>query len=88
MGHLTYGYKLNERGRMIYRTFDSDALHHGYAKDEGWYDSPAKVPGSKEAMAAEAAAKAATAHTTAAEPARAPAPIGEKRGPGRPRKNP
>jgi hypothetical protein len=68
---------------MVHRVFELRDLLHGHGKQEGWYDSPDKVPGSKKAMAAEAAVKAATAHTISPEPA-GPA----KRGPGRPRKNP
>ncbi|MCW5615897.1 MAG: hypothetical protein KIT32_12320 [Rhodocyclaceae bacterium] len=87
MGHLTYGYKMNERGRIVHRLFDIDDLRHGDGKREGWYDSPDKVPGAKKAQIAEDARKAETAHTTAPEPS-AKGPIhGEKRRPGRPRKN-
>lgn len=88
MSFLLYGYKMNERGRVVHKLFDSHDLLHGFGKSEGWVDSPSKVPGSKEAMAHEAAVKKSTEHTTGAEPARAPAVTGEKRGPGRPRKNP
>lgn len=87
MGHLLFGYKMNERGRVVHKLFDSDDLFHGFGKAEGWVDSPAKVPGSKEALAYEAAVKKSTEHTTGAEPPMTKAVHGEKRGPGRPRKS-
>jgi hypothetical protein len=88
-GHLLYGYKLNERGRIVHKMFDSDDLLHGFGKQEGWVDSPDKVPGAKKALAAEAAVKAATANTVGMEPKVTGPVYGEvKRKPGRPRKNP
>jgi hypothetical protein len=87
MGHIVYGYKLNERGRVIHQRFDSDDLFHGNAKAQGWVDSPSKIPGAVQAMQAEAAAKKSTAHTKAPEPAMTGAVYGEKRKPGRPRKS-
>jgi hypothetical protein len=86
MSHLCYGYKMNERGRVVHRLFEHDDLMHGFARQEGWVDSPDKVPGAQKAMQAEAEAKAATAHTLGAEP-RLNGPVhGEKRRPGRPRR--
>lgn len=88
MSYLLYGYKMNERGRIVHRTFNSDDLFHGFGKAEGWVDSPDKVPGAKKAIQAETEAKAATAHVVSPEP-KVTGPIhGEKRRPGRPRKNP
>ena len=87
MGYLLYGYKMNERGRVVHRTFDSDDLFHGFGKQEGWYDSPDKVPGAKKAQEAEAAVKQSTVNTIAIEPPMTKAVHGEKRRPGRPRKN-
>lgn len=86
MGWLLDGFKMNERGRIIHRKFDSDDLFHGFGKQDGWVDSPDKVPGAKKAMQAEAEAKAATANTVSAEPPMTKAIHGEKRKPGRPRK--
>jgi hypothetical protein len=86
MGHLTYGYRLNERGRMMHRLFDSDDLQHGEGQRLGYYDSPDKVPGFKKAQQAEDEAKKATAHTIAPEPPLSGMVHGEKRKPGRPRK--
>jgi len=87
MGFLLYGYKMNERGRIVHKMFDSDELFHGHGKQEGWVDSPDKVPGAKKAQEAAAAAKQATAHTTSPEPPMTGRVHGEKRGPGRPRKH-
>lgn len=88
MGHLTWGYKMNDRGRIVHRTFDIEDLLYGFGKQEGWYDSPDKVPGAKKAQEAEAAVKAATANVIQPEP-KVTGPIhGEKRRSGRPRKNP
>jgi hypothetical protein len=87
VGYLIYGYRLDPRGRMEHRRFDSDDLFHGDAKANGWKDSPDKVSGSVAAMQAEAEAKKATAHTKSPEPAMTGAVYGEeKRKPGRPRK--
>ena len=90
MGHLTYGYKMNDRGRIVHKVFDIDDLLHGFGKKEGWVDSPDKVPGAKKAMETEASMKKATEHTTAPEPPMSKAVHGDytpKRKPGRPRKN-
>lgn len=86
MGHLTYGYRLNPRGRVEHRRFDSEDLAHGEAFRNGWVDSPDKVPGGIKAIQAEAEAKAVTAHTKSPEPALTGPVYGEKRKPGRPRK--
>ena len=85
---LLYGYKLNDRGRVVHRTFDREDLLHGFGKREGWYDSPDKVPGATKAQEAEAAVKQSTATTVSMEPPMTKAIHGEKRRPGRPRKNP
>lgn len=86
MGYLLHGYRMDPRGRIEHRRFDSDDLFHGDAKAQGWVDSPAKIPGFVQAIQAEAEAKKSTAHTTGAEPAVTGAVYGEKRKPGRPRK--
>ena len=88
MGFLLYGYKMNERGRIVHKMFDSDELFNGHGKQEGWVDSPDKVPGAKKAQEAADSAKQATAHTTSPEPPMTARIHGEKRKPGWPKGKP
>ena len=39
MGHILYGYRRNEQGRIEHRRFDSDHF------PDGWVDSPSKIDG-------------------------------------------
>ena len=81
MGHLMYGYRRNERGRIEYRRFDSDDF------PVGWVDAPDKVAPGVEPPP--------PPYRVSREPPRAVDPGDRggntpmppmKRGPGRPRK--
>lgn len=96
MGHILYGFRKNEQGRIESRLFDSQVLF-GEAARQGWVDSPDKLPGAEKMQAREAAEKAAALAKIAEAQAKppslpvAPGTYGDytpKRKPGRPRKNP
>jgi hypothetical protein len=78
MGYLLNGYRLDPRGRVEHRRFDSDDLFYGDAKANGWVDSPAKIQGGVQAIQAAAEAQKATAHTKGQEPAMTGVVYGEE----------
>jgi hypothetical protein len=79
MGHLTYGYRKNEQGRIEHRSFDIDSLLYGEAARNGWVDSPDKVPGAAKIQEAMAAERRATETQIAPEPKGPSEFHGEKR---------
>jgi hypothetical protein len=65
---IAYGYRMNERGRVVHRYFDLHDLQHGEASRNGWVDSPDKVPGFAQSEVNKSSSLAAHAHTTGREP--------------------
>lgn len=65
---VAFGYRMNDRGRVVHRLFDLHDLQHGEAARNGWLDSPDKVPGFAKAEADKASHLAAHARTTGREP--------------------
>jgi hypothetical protein len=61
MGWLLTGFRKNEQGIVVSKTFDSDVLLHGSARQQGWYDSPDKIPDAEKLQAQEDARRAANA---------------------------